>query len=199
MLIKDKTFVSIHPVDTRPSANGRIFRVPQGVVKIADNLFENYIHEQEELLKQNMESAISRVYQTRLDMIDEITTVVLPSSLKVIGDNAFRGLKNLTHVNLPDKLESIGAKAFYECENIEQICIPKSIKKIGDGAFERCDGLLKVFLPVGLKIDKANAFWDCSHVNFYRYTKEKDHMDAEEDTISSHSVLSTDSIFYQMN
>ncbi len=198
MLIKDKTLMSIHTADTRPSATGRIFRVPTGVEKISDNLFGDYIKEQTELLEKYKEEATGRVYRTRLDMIDEITTIILPKTLKEIGENAFRGLKNLTHVNLPANLERIGKRAFYECESIYEISLPKSIKSVGNGAFERCDGLLKVFLPVGLKIDKGDVFWNCSHVEFFRYKKEKDTIKTEEEPINPHQFLSTDSLFYKI-
>lgn len=198
MLVKDKTLEAIHISDTRQSTNGRIFKVSSGVEIIADGLFANYIQEQKELLKQNEDSPIRLACQTRLDMIDEITTVVLPKSLKTIGKNAFRGLINLTHISFPDTLEEIGEHAFYECENIEQIYIPQSLQKMGKGAFERCDGLLKVFLPIGLKIDKAEAFWDCSHVDFYRYKRDKNTLKTQQEAIDPHLLLSTDSPFYQM-
>lgn len=43
--------------------------------------------------------------------IDGITTVVLPSTVKVIGAEAFKGYKKLTSINLPEGLVAIDEKA----------------------------------------------------------------------------------------
>lgn len=59
---------------------------------------------------------------------------VMPSSLRVIGDNGFDGTGPRI-VILPEKLESIGREAFNNAPNLYTVYIPKSTKEIGDRAF----------------------------------------------------------------
>ena len=199
MEIKDKTLISFHTSDTRHVNGKRVLRIPKGkgIEKIGDGLFDNFIKEQKEGIKNCEWPELAQVFQTRLDMIDEIEEIILPDSVTSIGERAFKGLKNLTSIKLPAKLENIGSKAFYGCENLQEVFIPKTIKAIGKSAFEKCDGLEKVFLPRGLKIDKGDIFWDCSHVEFFRYQQELDKTKIQEEEIDPHTVLSTDSLFYQ--
>ena len=60
--------------------------------------------------------------------------MLIPSSVKNIGTNAFAGCTNLTEINLPDGLESIGYGAFAD-SGLDTIRVPKSVKSIGADAF----------------------------------------------------------------
>lgn len=63
--------------------------------------------------------------------------VVLPSSIKAIGDRAFyRSSKLDGRIYLPSSLETIGEEAFYGCDKIKgDLIIPDSVRIIGDRAF----------------------------------------------------------------
>lgn len=63
--------------------------------------------------------------------------VVLPSSIKAIGDRAFyRSSKLDGRIYLPSSLETIGEEAFYGCDKIKgDLIIPDSVRFIGDRAF----------------------------------------------------------------
>lgn len=56
--------------------------------------------------------------------VSPLTKVILPDSLKVIGDWAFRYCSNLQEVTFPKNLERIGQSAFYDCFRL-----PKAILK----------------------------------------------------------------------
>lgn len=62
-----------------------------------------------------------------------IETLVLPSSIKKIGDNAFSD-NNLESILLPEGLESIGGSAF-DSNSLTSITLPKSVSFIGSRAF----------------------------------------------------------------
>jgi len=49
--------------------------------------------------------------------------VVLPKSLKKIGDYAFYNCYNLVSVNIPDSVKSIGCSAFYDCSSLTSVHI----------------------------------------------------------------------------
>lgn len=65
---------------------------------------------------------------------DKITEIVIPSTVKRIGDMAFYFCTNLTKVNIPDGIKYIGYSAFQNC-NLDTITIPESIDILESGAF----------------------------------------------------------------
>lgn len=67
---------------------------------------------------------------------ENLETVSLPSTLKTIGDRAFKESRQLREINLPDGLVSIGDYAFYNCTSMERLIIPDSVTFIGENAFD---------------------------------------------------------------
>ena len=59
---------------------------------------------------------------------DTLKEVVFPSTLKVIGEYAFRNCKALSSVNMPDGVEEIGKEAFMGCSSLTLFQWPKSLK-----------------------------------------------------------------------
>ena len=56
------------------------------------------------------------------------------------------GEKNyLTEIVIPDSVKIIGENAFEECNNLLSVTIPESVIEIGDGAFENCNKLVEVY------------------------------------------------------
>ncbi len=51
-----------------------------------------------------------------------IKSVLLPVSLRCLGDEAFLGCVNLESVSLFNRIKSIGEKAFDDCQALEKIC-----------------------------------------------------------------------------
>lgn len=63
--------------------------------------------------------------------------VVLPETVKHIGEYCFYRCKSLKKILIPSSVETIGDYAFAHCE-IESITVPSSVKNIGVGAFADC-------------------------------------------------------------
>ena len=63
-------------------------------------------------------------------------TVVLPATVKHIGDSAFEGCAYLRAAVIPDQCETIGASAFANCKRLESVTIPASVRDIGNLAFD---------------------------------------------------------------
>lgn len=93
--------------------------------------------------------------------------VVLPSTIKEIGDGAFFCSK-ISSINLPDGLEKIGDAAFYACR-LKEVWIPNSCQTIaGTNTFQQNYPLKKIHLPEGLgriPCCFANDCWDLQEVN----------------------------------
>ena len=93
-----------------------------------------------------------------------ISEVILPNSLKRIGNYAFRDFKSLNTINLPNQLESIGAYAFSET-NLKSITIPDSVISIGSGVFSKCKELENVTLGQGIVSLNGQTFDNCPKLN----------------------------------
>lgn len=96
------------------------------------------------------------------DYVYDYTKVVIPSSVKVIKNEAFKGWGNLTTVDFSKatSLTSIGSSAFSET-GVNSISLPSTVKTIGSEAFKDCSDLSKVTLPKGLTTIGNSAFENC--------------------------------------
>ena len=101
--------------------------IPDGVKKIAGNAF----------------------YATDSDSenkTSKVTEVVVPSTVKSIGNSAFEECESLKSVTLGNGLETIGRYAFYST-GLTSIKIPDSVTEIGEKAFFDCKDLKSVTVP----------------------------------------------------
>lgn len=90
--------------------------------------------------------------------------VVLPPSLRVIGENAFWSCASLRTILLPEGLEEIRMGAFARCAGLEKISFPPSLRTIGINAFLLCENLREVRFSRGLKVIGELAFSECGAI-----------------------------------
>ena len=76
-----------------------------------------------------------------------LVKITIPSSVKVIGDNAFFNCMYVKELTIAEGVEEIGMYAFYKCIKIKPINIPASVKKIGTGAFVNCRSEINCAVP----------------------------------------------------
>lgn len=96
----------------------------------------------------------------------KIETIILPNSLRRIGEDAFSKCSKLKKVVIPDGVLEIGKCAFSFCISLEEIVIPESVKQLADDAFFRCSSLERVWIPGGTEL-VGNPKW-ISDSNFRR-------------------------------
>ena len=77
---------------------------------------------------------------------NNITSVILPSSILRIDYNAFYGCSQLSNINFEEGLEQIGSESFSGTA-LTEVVIPDSVTRIGSGAFAGCN-LEKISLPI---------------------------------------------------
>ena len=81
---------------------------------------------------------------------DDLTSISLPSTLKIIGYWAFMGCR-ATSCDLPEGLEYIGSSAFY-INHLKSVTLPKSLRLLGEDAFGQNHELEEINIPEGLEV-----------------------------------------------
>lgn len=81
---------------------------------------------------------------------EQITEIILPTTIINIGDNAFKNCSNLTTITGLDNITYIGSFAFNGCNALLSITLPESLTSIGDGIFAGCNNL-------DIDVDSGNA------------------------------------------
>ena len=72
---------------------------------------------------------------------DLITTVILPDTVKHIGEYAFATCEDLQYVYLPESIETIEMGAFTSCDELCYIRVPDKCRSVGSDAFNGCPRL----------------------------------------------------------
>ena len=98
------------------------------------------------------------------DETTEITNLIIPNSVKSIGDGAFHACSALTSVTIPNSVTSIGNDAFFGCSGLTSVTIPNSVTSIGSYAFYNCSGLTSVTIPNSVTSIGNYAFYNCHFV-----------------------------------
>lgn len=101
---------------------------------------------------------------TKLEGTFEYTAleeVVIPDSVKYIGEYAFSGCNRLRRVVLPDELKEIKQYTFCWCKNLQEVVFPQDLRVVGMEAFEGCESLKNVVLPEGVSSIEQGAFAGC--------------------------------------
>ena len=65
-----------------------------------------------------------------------MTSVTIPDSVAIIGDNAFYGCSSLTSVTIPDSVTGIGDRVFSGCSGLTSVTIPSSVTYMGTSVFD---------------------------------------------------------------
>lgn len=96
-----------------------------------------------------------------------VRRVILPLTVKSIGEWAFSYMDSLETVQMTIGLSSLGANAFTGSNALWEIIIPKSVKEIGENAFDQGNGMMicaaeeskaaVLLTDMGYKVSPENA------------------------------------------
>lgn len=92
----------------------------------------------------------------------DLTTVLIPDSVKRIEHSAFEGCSNLNTIIISNSVTEIGGDAFNSCSSLVSVEIPDSVTEIGPGAFWGCSSIVSVKIPLGVTEIAPGTFWGCS-------------------------------------
>lgn len=144
------------------------------VTEIADEAFYN----EKAIVSVELPDTIIRIGKWSFEECENLISVNIPSSVKIIGNYAFTGTalkkisipksvetmdyafsscKNLTTVTLEDGITVYSG--FNGCTSLEKVKIPSSVKIIGKSAFAGIDSET-IELPENLEIIEEDAFRD---------------------------------------
>jgi len=95
--------------------------------------------------------------------LDKITTIILPETLKELGNFAFSGCSNLKLINIPSKITVIPSYCFNNCRSLTNIVLPTNLREIGNNAFRATNLKVVIIPPRVIKIDMF-AFYFCQNL-----------------------------------
>lgn len=64
--------------------------------------------------------------------------VIIPDTVKYIGDNAFFGAKGLVKLSGGENVNTVGEFAFASCENLSEVTFINNVTNLADNAFTSC-------------------------------------------------------------
>jgi len=91
----------------------------------------------------------------------DLESVIIPDSIKTIGDHAFDHCEKLVSATVGNGITSIGNYVFYCCTSLVNVNIPEGVKTIGDYAFYYCKSLTTINIPESVKSIGRKAFRAC--------------------------------------
>ena len=91
----------------------------------------------------------------------KLSSVTVPSTLKLIDDKAFKDCTSLKTIELPTNLKEIGSFAF-EGSAIQSIIIPASTETLQNSTFKNCKDLRSVTISGVMDMIEKSVFENCS-------------------------------------
>ena len=83
--------------------------------------------------------------------------LVLPHSLRFLGDGAFFACASLEKVTFGEGLTHIGEAAFADCVSLGEILLPKSLATMGSEVFSGCNGLASLAVEEGCEAFRSGG------------------------------------------
>ena len=102
---------------------------------------------------------VTKIGDNSLRDAPDLTSVIFPDGLKIVGNSAFASCTGITSIVLPSSVNVIDVWAFYGCTKLESINIPDGVPAITDHTFQQT-GLKSITLPASVKSLKVCAFQD---------------------------------------
>ena len=88
--------------------------------------------------------------------------VILPESLRQIGEMAFSGCSHLRLLTIPGGVQRVGTLAFAKCSQLERVRIEPGVVQLGPSCFSKCAALKRGEMPASVTQIGGGAFFGCS-------------------------------------
>ena len=74
-----------------------------------------------------------------------------PSTVSIIGSNAYSGQSELINFNIPIGVKELGSQAFSDCDKLSKVTLPNGLETIREEAFVNCDRLKNITIPASVR------------------------------------------------
>ena len=91
----------------------------------------------------------------------QLDTVVLPQSLKTIGNYAFAYCSTLKGVEIPTSVTLVAKNSFSYCTALKSFTFPEGITTVATEVLNGCTALEELFIPASVTTINSNAFYNC--------------------------------------
>lgn len=112
------------------------------------------------------------------DNCKNLKSIRIPSSVRSIGEFAFRSCVSLVDAEFSEGIIELGDLAFNDCSSLEVIHLPNSITHFGFGMFQMCTSLREVYMGDGIEyIDDyrenyaAGIFNFCNNLEYVKLSR----------------------------
>ncbi len=109
-------------------------------------------------------STIERIEQEAFSGCSNLKSVTLSedSSLTYIGYRSFGGCTSLTSLEVPSTVSETGTQIFYGCSSLVHVTFPKDFGSLASGTFYNCSALEEFTLPENATSIKSSTFFQCT-------------------------------------
>ncbi|MGM9851027.1 MAG: leucine-rich repeat protein [Muribaculaceae bacterium] len=139
----------------RECINLQFVDIPQSVTCINESAFAK-----SGLKKINLKGGLS-VLKPCAFFETPIESIIMPNSVKSIGNRCFYNCKYLKNITLSDSINTIPSECFYGCEELVNFTFPINLEIIKDLSFWGCANLSQMSFPATLTTIEDNAFNKC--------------------------------------
>lgn len=142
----------------------------------------------------------------------KIAHITLPESLVILENSVFQQCEDLEELVVPDSLKRIGDECFKECiflskidlsrtevsrinegcfsgSGLEEILLPESLEYIHDGAFSECHSLRSIEIPSNVRYIGTRVFSNCEMLETFKVTEEIAEADIDDSWADSEELL----------
>ena len=105
---------------------------------------------------------VTGIFEGGFAKCTNLTEIVIPNSVTVIGDNAFYNCRVLPSIELPKSVRKVDRMAFRLCRAIETVVFKGDDVELGPACFISCSSLTEITLPKNMKVLPYWTFDGCS-------------------------------------
>jgi hypothetical protein len=88
--------------------------------------------------------------------------VILPGTLRAIGEMAFTGCTRLESIVIPGSVQKVGTLAFAKCANLKRVRLEPGVAALGPSCFSKCASLVRVDVPGSTVSFGGGVFFGCA-------------------------------------
>jgi len=113
---------------------------------------------------------VTRIGNFTFVQCENLDAVIIPNSVTSIGNTAF-GSSSISSIVIPTNVKIIEQFAFALCQNLTSIVIPEGVKRIEDATFAGCSSLVSVTIPNSVSYIGNVAFFQCKKLEYISIPK----------------------------